>query len=193
MTEPWHYTTFLDLLDRWQALIAGLLGFAAAVGVVRVTLQIERRKLQHESDALRKSLAVELRQIVPRALGAATALRDLARSGQTITARMIESYARLPIPMVYPAAAGRIGLLGDDAMGVVIVYSLIELGRSGIVSLMNSREPDNISPDTVAASAIPFFKSCEYALSLLPRMTTGVPAHDQRDAALIANIRAALP
>jgi hypothetical protein len=31
LNEPWHYTTILDLLDHWQALIAGLLGFAAAM------------------------------------------------------------------------------------------------------------------------------------------------------------------
>jgi hypothetical protein len=192
LTEPWHYTTFLDLLDRWQALIAGALGFAAAIGVVWITLRIERRKLQRELNALRKSLAVELRQVVPRALGAGVALRDLAQSNQQITARMVESYARIPTPMVYPAAADQIGLLGDDAMGVVIVYSLIELARSGIVSLINSRYPDNISPDTVAASAIPFFTACEYALSLLPKLKTGVAAHDRRDAELIKSIKTVL-
>ncbi len=191
MTEPWHYTTCLDLLDHWQALIAGVLGFTAAIGVVWMTLRVERRKLQRELDALRKSLAVELRQVVPRALGAGVALRDLARSRQQITARMVENYARVSVPMVYPATADKIGLLGDDAMGVVIIYSLIELGRSGTVSLINSRDPDNISPDTVAASAIPFFTACEYALSVLPKLKTGVAAHDQRDAALIESIRAA--
>lgn len=191
MTEPWQYTTFLDLLDRWQALIAGLLGFAAAIGVVWVTLRIEWRKSERELHALRKSLALELRQIVPRALGAGVALRNLAHSHQQITARMVESYARVPTPMVYPAVADKIGLLGDDAMGVVIIYSLIELGRSGIVSLINSRDPDNISPDTVAASAIPFLTACRYALLLLPNLKTGVTAHDQHDAALIENIRAA--
>ncbi len=119
------------------------------------------------------------------------ALKDLARSGSQITARMVENYARLPVPMVYPATAGKIGLLGDDAMGVVIVYSLIELGRSGIVSLMNSRAPDNIPPDIVAASANPFLTACEYALSILPKLKTGVAAHDQKDAELIDRIKAA--
>lgn len=191
MTEPWHYTTFLDLLDRWQALIAGVLGFAAAIGVVWVTLRIERRKLQRELDDLRKSLALELRQVVPRALGAGEALRNVARSGQKITARMVENYARVPTPMVYPATAGKIGSLGDDAMNVVIIYSLIELGRSGTVSLINSRDPDNISPDTVAASAFPFFTACQYALAVLPKLKTGVAAHDQKDAELIEKIKAA--
>lgn len=191
MCGPWHYSTFLDLIDHWQALIAGMLGFAAAIIVIRFTLKIEQRKLDRELDALRKSLAVELRQVVPRALGAGVALRDLARSRQQITARMVENYARIPVPVIYPAIADKIGLLGNDAMGVVIVYSSIELGRSGIISLMNSRDSDNVSPDTVAASAVPFFASCEYALSVLPNLKTGVATHDQRDAELMEKIRAA--
>jgi hypothetical protein len=191
LTEPWHYTTALDLFDHWQALIAGVLGFAAAIGVVWVTLRIEWRKSERELDALRKSLAVELRQVVPRALGAGIALWRLAKSGQRITARMIESYARSPDPKVYPAIADKIGLLGDDAMGVVIVYSLNELARSGVVSLINSREPDDIPRDTVAASALPFLTACERALPLLLKLKTGVASHDQHDAALIQRIRAA--
>jgi hypothetical protein len=51
VTEPWHYTTALDALDHWQALIAGGLGFLAAIIVVYVTLRIERRKLERELDA----------------------------------------------------------------------------------------------------------------------------------------------
>jgi hypothetical protein len=191
MTEPWHFTTWLDLFDHWQALVAGVLGFAAGIFTVRYTLLGERRKAQRELDALQKSLAVELRQIIPRALGAGTALRDLARSNHKITARMVDSYARVPVPLVYPAVAGKIGLLDDDAMGVVIIYSLFEVGHSGATSLINSRDPDNISPATVAAAAVPFLAACQQALSVLPKLKTGVPVHDQPDAGLIANIIAA--
>jgi hypothetical protein len=189
--EPWHFTTWLDLFDHWQALIAGALGFAAAI-VVRFTFKMERRKAQLELDALRKSLAVELRQVVPRALGAALALRKLAHGPDQITSPMVESFSRVPTPSVFPAAAGRIGLLGDDAMGVVIIYSLFELGRSGIMSLINSRDPNNVSSDTVAASAIPFLTAYEYALSVLPKLKTGVAVHDQHDAALLKQIKQAV-
>jgi len=191
MAEPWHYTTYLDLLDHWQALIAGVLGFAAAIGVVWVTLRIERRKLQREMDALKKSLAVELRQQVPHALRAGLALRGLAGSCPPITARMLQSLASVPAPMVYPATADKIGLLGQDAMDVVIVYSLIESGRGGTTALINSRDPDNITPSTVAATAGAFLSACAYAQSVLPKLRTGVPEHDQKDAALIERIRAA--
>lgn len=191
MTEPWHYTTCLDLLDHWQALIAGALGFAAAIGVVWVTLRIERRKLQREMDALKKSLAVELRQQVPHALRAGLALRQLAGGQPPITARMLQSLATVPAPMVYPATADKIGLLGQDAMDVVIVYSLIEMGRGGTTALINSRYPDNITPSTVAATADAFLGACAYAQSVLPKLRTGVPEHDQKDAQLIESIRAA--
>jgi hypothetical protein len=103
MAEPWHFTTWIDLFDHWQALVAGVLGFAAGIFTVYYTLSIERRKARRELDALRKSLAVELRQIIPRALGAGTDLRNLARSNQQITARMVDYYARVPVPQVYPA------------------------------------------------------------------------------------------
>jgi hypothetical protein len=155
MGEPWHYTTFLDLIDHWQALTAGVLGFAAAIVVVFLTLRIERRKLAREMDALQKSLAVELRQQVGSALTAALSLQRLARS-PPISARMVESYVRVPAPAVYPASADKIGLLGDDAMEVVIVYSLIALGRSATESLINSRYPDDISAVTVEATADTF-------------------------------------
>ncbi len=189
MSEPWHFTTIVDLIDHWQALIAGLLGFAAAVIAVILTLRIERRKLQREMDALQKSLAVELRQLVPNALGAAVALKKLAREHDPITARMVESLARVPAPIVYPANVDKIGLLGSDAMDVVIVYSLIELGRSGTASLINSREPDDISPATVEMTAGVFLHACTYALSVLPKLRTGVAEHDQKDAELIRRIQ----
>jgi|SRR5271169_3574592 len=190
MGEPWHYTTFLDLIDHWQAIIAGALGFAAAIVAVVLTLRIERRKLHREMDALQKSLAVELRQQVGSALTAALSLRRLALS-PPISARMVESYARVPASAVYPASADKIGLLGDDAMEVVTVYSLIALGRSATESLINSRYPDDISAVMVEATAVTFLTACEYARSVLPKLKTGVAAHDLKDAELIERINAA--
>jgi hypothetical protein len=191
LIEPWHYTTILDLFDHWQALIAGGLGFAAAVAAVIFTLRIERRKWQRELYALEKSLAVELRQQVAHALRAGTALRGLARGNPPITARMVQSLGIVPAPMIYPASADKIGLLGQGAMDVVIVYSLIEIGRGGTASLINSRDPDNITPNTIEATAVAFLNACAYAQSVLPKLKTGVPAHDQKDAELVQKIRAA--
>lgn len=185
----WHYTTFLDLIDHWQALLAGILGFTAAIVAIVFTLQIEQRKAQRELDALRRSIAVELRHLVSRSLAASISLLKQARRGDTITARMVESLARMPTPIVYQASASKIGLLGKDAMDVVIVYAFIELGRSATASLINSRTPDDISAITVEATAKTFLKGCAYAQSLLPRLKTGVALHDQQDAKLIELIK----
>jgi hypothetical protein len=72
---------------------------------------------------------------------------------------MVESLTRIPTPIVYQASADKIGLLGKDAMDVVIVYAFIELGRSGASSLINSREPDDISALTVEATGKTFSQS----------------------------------
>jgi hypothetical protein len=93
--------------------------------------------------------------------------------------------------MVYPATADKIGLLGQDAMDVVIVYSLIETGRAGVASLINSRDPDNIAADNIKVTAAAFLSGCAYAQSVLPKLKTGVAAHDQKDAQLIESIKAA--
>lgn len=186
--EPWHYTTLLGLVDHWQALIAGLLGFASAIIVVAFTLRVEHRKLNRELDALRKSLAVELRQQVPRALGAGLSLRKAAAEVRPITARVVESYVRIPTPVVYPANADKIGLLGPDAMDVVIFYSLMETCRGAVTSLMNSRDPDNISPAVVAATAEAFIRACVHAQALLPRLKTEIADIDRKDQKLIGEI-----
>jgi hypothetical protein len=58
---PWHYTTIVDLVDHWQTLLAGLIALIAAIITVFVMLKVERRKADRQIEALRKSLAIELR------------------------------------------------------------------------------------------------------------------------------------
>jgi len=93
MAPEWHFTTWLDLLDHWQAVIAGVVGFAAAIVAVVITLRSERRKAVRELDTLRKSLGVEMRQFTVQALNGHRSLRNLAQQGrgQQITTRMIEN------------------------------------------------------------------------------------------------------
>lgn len=105
---PWHYTTLVDFIDHWQTPIAGLIALIAAIITVVVTLKVERRKVDRELDALRKSLAIELRQLIPRALGVHDSLTKLgAKTDGPITARMLESLSRMPAPIIYPANAAR--------------------------------------------------------------------------------------
>jgi hypothetical protein len=84
---PW-YTTFLDFVDHWQALIAGLIALIAAIITVFCTLKVEQRKVDRELDALRKSLPIELRQLIPTALGVHGSLANPgSRTDGLITAR----------------------------------------------------------------------------------------------------------
>lgn len=186
---PWHYTTIVDLIDHWQTLLAGLIALVAAIITVFVTLNVERRKVAREIDALRKSLAIELRQIIPRALGAHISLQKLgSKEDGPITARMVESLSRMPVPIVYPANAHKIGLLEGDAMDVVIVYGLLEIARDGVGRLMTYRTRDDISPIVVRKTAEAFLEACKYARSVLPKLRTGVASHDDRDAELLQRI-----
>ena len=187
---PWHYTTIVDFVDHWQTLLAGLIALIAAIITVFVTLKVERRKADREIDALRKSLAIELRQLIPRALGAHTSLKKLGgKTDGPITARLVESLSRMPAPIVYPANAHKIGLLEKDAMDVVIVYGLLDIARDGVARLITTyRTPDNISLDVVLMTAATFLEACTYARSVLPRLRTGVASHDDRDAELLQRI-----
>jgi hypothetical protein len=53
---------------------------------------------------------------------------------------MVESLSRVPVPIVYPANAHKIGRLE----GVVTVYGVLEIARVGVGRLMTYRTPDDI-------------------------------------------------
>jgi hypothetical protein len=186
---PWHYTTPLDLLDHWQTLIAGLVALTAAIITVGVTLRVEQRKVDREIDALRKSLAIELRQLIPRALSAYVSLKKLSsKTDGPITARMVESLSGVREPIIYKSNCGKIGLIEVDAMDIVIIYGLLETARDGVRLLGSSRTPDDINPNIVLQLAETYLATCKYAQAMLPKMPTGVAAHDERDGALIQAI-----
>ncbi len=187
--QPWHFTTLIDLIDHWQSLLAGLLAFGAAILVVRFTLKSESRKTDRELTALRRSLGVEIRQRIVGALSAHRSLRRLAQSQNTqITSRMIESLTFLPEPVVYPASADKIGLLGSQAMEIVIVYGLLEAVKDSVERLLRSRTPDDISHEIVAQTAGLLMGVCRQGQTLLPFLATQDARIEQRDALLIESI-----
>jgi hypothetical protein len=56
---PWHFTTWRDLFDHWQTLIAGGFALSAAIIAVLVTIRIERWKARtEEKEALIKEIRV---------------------------------------------------------------------------------------------------------------------------------------
>ncbi|MGO8841957.1 MAG: hypothetical protein ACLQF1_12740 [Methyloceanibacter sp.] len=189
---PW-LTTLLDALDRWQTIIAGLIALGAAIITVRVTLRVERRKADREVDALRKSLAIELRLQITRALDSYDGLQGLSsKPDGPIIARMVESKSRMPAPIIYSANAGKIGFLEEDAMDVVMVYTILEGARGRVDRLAtNCRTPDNIDPTHVMSIAEVFLEACKWARRVLPKLRTGDPSYDAQDGALMQRIDAA--
>jgi hypothetical protein len=198
--QPWHFTTLLDLLDHWQTGFAGVLALIAGLITVRgiskqtvTAVRLEQDRVASEVDTLRKSLAVELRLQIARAWGAYVGLYGLSfTSNAPISARMVESKSRMAAPIIYPANAGKIGLLGAEAMDVMIVYDLLEIARDGAARLMTFRTPDDISPTVARGTADAFLAACSYARGLLPRLRTGVASHDATDEALIQKINDAV-
>ena len=195
--EDWVRHSRHDMfLYDWQTLIAG--GLALVAGLITVwvinkqiktTVRLERERVASELDTLRKSLAIEFRLQVGRARVAYEGLYGLGFMPKApITTRMVESKSLVFAPSIYLANAGKIGLLGAEAMDVVIVYNLLQLARDGAARLMNFRPPDDISPAVVVATADVFLEACSYARSVLPRLRTGDPLHDARDEALIQKI-----
>lgn len=196
--------TIYKLLTDWGSLIGGVFALiAGAAAYIAGTMQakavrqaaqmqVEMMRLseKREVDALRKSLATELRQLVGRSLGAHTSLRNLVtKTNGPITARMVDSSSRVPDAVIYPGSAPKIGLLdGSDAMDVVIVYSTIEIAREGAAEILRSRTPDDITPLNVAAVASAFLEACKYARGVLPKLKTGVAFHDDKDIGLITMI-----
>ena len=61
---PWRYTTFLEPLDHWQSLAAGLIALLAAIIAICGPEFFARLKERREIKALRSALAGEIRLYV---------------------------------------------------------------------------------------------------------------------------------
>ena len=201
-----HDLTLYRILTDWGSLIGG--GFALMAGFIaygagrtqakatrqaaEMQIKAEHQKLVQEIQIVRKSLAIELRQVVGQAFNAHKQLkRVIMQTSGPITARMIESSFGIPVPIVYPAVADRIAFLGDEAMGVVIIYQLIEIAREGAGQLIRHRTPDDLPIANIGLVSDIFLNACAQARDVLPRLKTGVDSHDEKDDKLIAMINEA--
>ena len=202
MPPLWHLSTPLDFFDHWQTLIGGGLALGAGYITVRAirkqtatAVRLEQDRVNNEVDALRKSLAVELRQQIPSALDVSNRLRERAMSTsvQSNPTRIVERLSRMPAPIIYSANAGKIGLLGGDAMNVVIIYTHLEIARDAAIRLTTTYgTTDNISQSVILDIGEAFLEPCKYARSMLPKLRTGDTSHDATDEALIQKINDAL-
>jgi hypothetical protein len=165
----------VDFLMRWQTLTAGLLALVAAIITVFGYSLIEQRKTAREMESLRRSIAMELRLLTRTSLAAHDAPKRCVQAERPITAFEVENSVRLTIPVVYTSNAHRISLLGDDALALMVVYSMIALARDTLFGpLMRHLPPGSIPPRLIDSVASIFMQACSNAADLLPRLRTGI-------------------
>jgi hypothetical protein len=212
-----HRWNLPQFLYNWQTLIAGVLAVLAAWRTIRATVEsanrevaasqaqtavaqkqiettvrLEQERVASEVDALRKSLGVELRLQIATALVVYDGLYGLGfMSKALISGTRVEDNSRMAAPIIYPANAGKIGLLGAEATDVMIIYHLLETARNGTARLM-AGAPNKISGPVVMEAADAFLAACKYAREVLPRLRTGDPSRDANDEALIQKINDAV-
>jgi hypothetical protein len=118
-----------NVLDHWQALVAGLVALLAALVAVLGAEWFAHRKERREAAAIRASLAVEVQQYIDTLLR----VRDLIRTGSSepnFTRLDLLRFTQFHWPVVYPAMADKIGLLGPSlAKAVVGFYADVERVR----------------------------------------------------------------
>jgi hypothetical protein len=132
--ENWIQHSRVDeFLYDWQTVIAGILAFVAGFGTVVATMIIankqiaaSREEAKKVIDAIRASLAVEIREYIGILIKTREILRPYSEPEKPIQARDLRSVAVFSPPTVYPASADRIGLLGPLAVSVTSFYSTIE-------------------------------------------------------------------
>ena len=112
----------VDWIDKWQGILSGLLGFAAAIWVVWYTLRIENRKDEKELVSLKCALAAEIMQLAFRTFSAHKRFNEIAKPGDGITMHALASLTRSQEPVIYPQNANQIGKLGDLANDIVLFY-----------------------------------------------------------------------
>jgi hypothetical protein len=109
MPPPWHFTTWLDLLDHWQSLAAGLVALAAAIIAVGGSELFGRLKERRERKAILLSLAAEVSSYLDLFIRKREMIQRL--SPLDVRGRDLKVAVELPSPTVFLASADRIGLL----------------------------------------------------------------------------------
>jgi len=103
-----------------------------ALGAALIAVRAARRKERREVEAIRLSLAVEIRRLVNVLLQAHEALGLLSSKNQSPPADDVVEMISRGRPVVYPATADRVGLLGRVAPDVVMFYAnLKDLEHAG--------------------------------------------------------------
>lgn len=182
----------INWLDHWQSLAAGLVALLAAILAVFGAEFFARRKERRETEGIRIALAVEARRLMDTMIEThavlvnmlkireTSAIRSVglipgaelerARAGENTISSIGRLLGELRKPVVYPACADRIGMLGRGlAEGVAGFYGNYEhlqfLG--GVIFDDPSQAPS--SPE-LARYVIAFEQVCINALPLFEEL-----------------------
>jgi len=180
---PCHFTTWLDLLDHWQSLVAGIFALIAALIAVWGGEFFSRRKERRENHAILASLAPEIRELLSTLFKTHGVFEKLARANARMTARDLMKHTELRQPVAYPAAADKLGRLGSRlAGGVCAFYANIE--HIKIFRKDRRRRPGGIlfPPDWEGLAGL-FVQACRNSLPLLDALP-----RDEADADLKSKI-----
>ena len=127
---------FVTLLDHWQSLVGSLLGFAAAIFAVVMTLRAESRRAEREAASARSAIGAEVRQMTQRIAEGYQQLLVWVESGQDVNLDSMLLVTQLPTPQVFSQMAGKLDALGPLAISAVQFY--------------NAPDIPNLSPPTRA-------------------------------------------
>jgi hypothetical protein len=88
---PWHFTTWLDLFDHWQTVIAGVLALVAVFGTVLVTRRIANRQIAAACEEADRVIAATRAQTEAtfKQTEATVRLEDLRNASEALAFRVM--------------------------------------------------------------------------------------------------------
>jgi hypothetical protein len=120
-------TGYVACLDKWQALVAGILGFAAAILVVWMTLRSEGRKQRREFQTLKLAIAAEIRHFALLAIAAHERCAVAIDDQGGITLHDLEDACRFSRPVIYENNASSVGKFGNCVHELVLFFGNISV------------------------------------------------------------------
>lgn len=125
----------IETIKNWQGLVAGLLGFLAAIAAILFTMWSEKRAVERSKSALKRAVASEIWGHAGEALEAHRELAKRLRSGKPIRSHEIRNSIRFPPLVIYPNIGSEIGSLEEDAHLVIHFFQAHQV-MSNMVELM---------------------------------------------------------
>jgi hypothetical protein len=158
---------YVACLDKWQALEAGVLAFAAAIIVAWITLRSERRKLQ----ALKIAIGSEIRQFALTAIEAHERCAAAIGNPLGMSLHDLEDACRFPIPIIYESNANTVGKLGNCVHELILFFGSIRVLRQTVDRIKANTHPGgNIGRDNTITAAGELLKISEIGEFLAQRI-----------------------